>query len=745
MTLEEKARMVTGAGMNFQDGQTEVDVREPAVGEHRGRVPGAAGATFAVPRLGIPAMVVADGPAGLRIQPIRGTDSTKTYFCTAFPIATALASTWDTDLVMHVGEAMGDEVREYGVDVILGPALNLHRIPLGGRNFEYYSEDPLIGGRMAAAMVRGTQSRGVGTSVKHFAANNHEWNRNVIDVIASERALRELYLRGFEIAIREGRPWTVMTSYNKINGLYTSESPDLLRKVLRKDWEYEGMVMTDWSGGADAVAQMKAGNELLMPGSERQQKSILEAVQNGMLDESVLDRNIARILGVVLESPAFKKIPFSNRPDLAAHAIVCRNAAADGMVLLKNDNGALPLSPGSKVAVFGNCAYEMITGGTGSGDVNEAYSVSLTEGLRNAGLEADTAIAAAYAQYIAEQKAARPPMRNRFMLPPPLAERPLEGGEIRRTMEAADMAVFVLGRNSGEFRDRELENDFYLSETEKVLISQIAESCYALGKKMTVVLNIGGVIETASWRDMPDAILLAWQPGQEAGNAIADVLTGIVNPSGKLADTFPMEFSDVPSAANFPGRVTLGPDPEETNAWRKGRDRAAEIMYEDDIWVGYRHYITKHVKTAYPFGYGLSYTSFTYGPVKADRKKLKDKVRVSVTVRNTGTASGREIVQVYAGAPGKTMPKPALELRAFAKTKRLEPGEAETLTFTITVRDLASFDAGKSAWITEKGDHEICIGRSSESIESRVTVKVPKTSVVEKVSRALSRKTEKKD
>jgi beta-glucosidase len=712
MTRDEKVRLAMGTGMRFPG--LPPHMAPPAGGDAKPRLPGAAAATFAIPRLGIPSIVLADGPAGLRIEPRRA-DASRAFHCTAFPIATLLASSWDLELVERVGRAMGNEAREYGVDVLLAPALNIHRNPLGGRNFEYFSEDPLVSGRMAAAIVKGVQSQGVGTSPKHYAANNHEWNRMTIDVRVGPRALREIYLRGFEIAVREARPWTVMSSYNKVNGLYASESPALLRGALREDWGFDGVVMSDWFAGQDAVAQLEAGNELLMPGTLRQQQALAAALESGALPEDVLDRSLERILDLIQRTPTFRKYARSDAPDLAAHARLGREAAAQGMVLLKNQ-GALPLAAAAKLAVLGVTSHGMITGGTGSGDVNEAYSVSLMQGLADAGLAVD---ATSYAAYVEEQAAKRPPPPMPFLLPPPIPERTPPAEEIARLAREADLALLTIGRNSGEFTDRKREDDFELSAAEKVLVEQTAAAFHARGKKLVVVLNVGGVIETVTWRDHADAILLAWQPGQEAGHAIADVLTGRTPPSGKLATSFPVKWEDVPSSANFPGRVLLGPDPN-LRSFLIG-DRAAEVAYVDDIWVGYRHFATRGVKTAYPFGFGLSYTEFKYSDLKLSASRFEGALTASVTITNTGRTSGREVVQLYLSAPGRAAAKPALELRAFGKTRALAPGESQTLSFPLNVRDLASFDAASSSWLAEAGIYTVNVGASSEDIRQSAT------------------------
>jgi beta-glucosidase len=716
MTREEKIGLVMGTGMVFFG--LPPDMQPPAVGAAPPRVPGAAGATLAIPRLGIPSIVFADGPAGLRIAPKRDGDASRTYYCTAFPIATLLAASWDVGLVERVGRAVGGELKDYGVDVLLAPALNTHRNPLGGRNFEYYSEDPLASGRMAAAMVRGVQSQGVGTSLKHFVANDHEWNRTTIDVKVSERALREIYLRGFEVAVREGAPWTVMSSYNKVNGTYTSESAGLLTGVLRGDWGWAGLVMTDWFGGRDAAAQMRAGNDLLMPGTERQRKELLAALESGALEEDVLDANIARILGVIVRTPSFKGAVPTNAPDLTRHAEVAREAAASGMVLLRNE-GALPLPAKGKVALLGNGSYRTIIGGTGSGDVNEAYAVSIHQGLREAGVAADATLAERYNRYLDEQEAKRPPPPMPLLPRSPIPEMPVGADEISRLAGETDLALVTLSRDSGEFRDRKRENDFELTATEKDLLRGVHTAFRARNKKVVVVLNVAGVIETASWREQADAVLLAWHPGQEAGHAVADVLVGRTTPSGKLATTFPIRWEDVPSSANFPGRTLLGPDPSARGPL--AGDRAAEVTYDDDIWVGYRHFATRRVPTAYPFGFGLSYTRFRYSDLKLSAGEFSGELTASVTVTNTGRAAGREVVQLYVSAPGTAAPKPSLELAAFGKSRLLQPGESEVLRFTLTARDLASFDPASSSWRVEAGRYTVKVGASSEDLRQTAT------------------------
>ncbi len=725
MTLEEKAHLVVGTGMAGFSGENAV------VGETRKLVPGAAGTTYPIERLGIPSVVLADGPAGLRINPTREGDS-QTYYCTHFPIGTLLASTWDQQLVEKVGEAIGNEVLEYGTDVLLAPALNIHRNPLCGRNFEYYSEDPVVSGKIAAAYVRGVQNNGVGTSVKHFALNNQETNRMANDAHVSQRALREIYLKGFEIVVRESDPWTVMSSYNYLNGIYTSENPELQTAMLRDEWGFRGMVMTDWFGGKDAVAQMVAGNDMLQPGTDKQYEMIVSGVKEGRLDEAVLDRNVKRILEMILRTPRFQGYCFSNKPDLEAHAAVTRQSATEGMVLLKNENEALPLSAGTKrIALLGCTSYDFIAGGTGSGNVNRAYTVSLLDGLKQAGYELDGELKTAYAQHIAAaNERTRPDTTNRFamFLPRPRpTEMMIPAARLQALAKANDAALITLGRTSGEFLDRK-KADFELTREEKALLNDVCRAFHAAGKKVVVVLNIGGVIETASWKNRPDAILCAWQAGQEGGNSVADVLSGKASPSGKLTMTFPVHFADAASSANFPIDMAANMDISNSGEKKNSLKNVDYTDYEEDIYVGYRYFDTFGKEVSYPFGYGLSYTTFEYAAPRVET--TEDAYLVSVQITNTGKWAGKEAVQLYVAAPDRaTANKPEKELKAFAKTRELQPGETETLVLKLPKANLASFDTASSAWVVTPGSYDLLLGASSRDIRAKAAVDAAASSV----------------
>ena len=737
MTLEEKATLVVGSGWGSMNAGS-------MTASTKVLVPGAAGTTVAIDRLGIPPTVLSDGPAGLRIDPRREGED-KTYFCTGFPVGTVLACSWNAPLVEELTAAMGNEVLEYGADVLLAPGMNLHRNPLCGRNFEYFSEDPLLSGKISAAYVRGIQSQGVGVSVKHFAFNDQEINRMENDAQIPVRALRELYLRNFEIAVREGKPWTVMSSYNKVNGTYTQQSHDLLTGVLRDEWGFDGIVMTDWGTKDGTVAAVQAGNDLMEPGMPVETKRIVAAVNDGSLDVADLDRNVRRILEYIVKTPRFSGYKYSDNPDLEAHAALVRKAAAEGMVLLENKGGALPMAAG-KVALFGLNAYKSIAGGTGSGNVNKPYIRHISEGLENAGFTLDPVVANIYKTWRDYQNAED---AGAHFLPGNALGGGLTLGEgvmpemavrqevIKNSVQRNDAAVVVIGRNAGEGDDRTLEGDFDLTSEERNLLTGVCNLYHQAGKKVIVVLNVGGVVETASWKSLPDAILLAWTPGQEVGASVADILTGASNPSGKLSMTFPVNYLDIPSSANFPyykpehGQLIpaeyialaeeMGykiPEPQPV----KDYDYTA---YEEGLNVGYRYFNTKNAEVSYPFGYGLSYTAFEYG--KPVAKVASDgSVSVSVSVRNVGGVAGKEAVQVYVAAPDGGLQKPACELKAFGKTRELAPGESETLTMKVTSYELASFNSEASEWQTAAGTYKVLVGASVEDIRGEASFKMAK-------------------
>lgn len=696
MTLQEKASLLVG-------------------GSPYSLVQGAGGGTRAIPRLGIPATVFSDGPAGLRIDPIRS-NSDKTYYCTAFPNGTLLASSWDVEMVQHMTTAMGNEVKEYGVDVLLAPGMNIHRNPLCGRNFEYFSEDPLLSGKIAAAYVRGIQSNGVGTSIKHFAANNQETNRMENDARISQRALREIYLKNFEIAVKESEPWTIMSSYNKMNGLFTQQNPELLTTLLRDEWGYRGIVITDWGNKDNTVGAVKAGNDIMDPGEQEEIDRIINGINDGRITQAELDRNVRRVLQYIVKTPRFKQYRYSDAPDLKAHAAIAHKAATESIVLLRNDRQTLPLKGTERIALYGVSSTDFVAGGTGSGEVNKAYVVDMQKALTEAGFKLDERLANYYrvlkeAQYAAmameyEENGGR---RSKEM--------PIKADVIDYQAKMNDVAIVVLGRNAGEGFDRK-RTDFELTDVERELLRNVSESYRPRGKRVIVVLNIGGVIETASWKGLVDAILLPWSPGQDGAYAIADVLTGKVNPSGRLPMTFPLNYLDIPSSANFPYNY----DEHDANTKAENVDYTT---YTEDIWVGYRYFQTVGMEVSYPFGYGLSYTTFDW--TKPVVKATADGFTASLTVTNTGRVAGRDVVEVYVNAPEGGLEKPHRELKAFGKTRLLQPGESQVMTFSVTAYELASFNEDASAWQTASGDYQVLFGASAADIKAtgRFTLKKP--------------------
>lgn len=713
MTLEEKVNLLVGIGAwNGDDIAQEIK-------DARNLIPGCAGQTYPIPRLGIPSVMLPDGPGGLRINPTRQGDD-NTYYCTSFPVATILAQTWNQQLVEEVGVAIGDEVKRYGADCLLAPALNLHRNPLLGRNFEYYSEDPVVAGKTAAAMVRGVQSNGVGATIKHFALNNQETNRMANDVRIDEQTARELYLKGFEIAVRESQPWAVMTSYNKINGTYAPENETLIEEILRNEWGFGGMVMTDWGGGRDAVATVKAGNDLIMPGNANQIQSIIEAVRNGTLSQETIDRNVARVLAFIERSPKMQGYEFLNDPDLTAHAQVSRASATEGMVLLKN-NGALPLAGNCRmIALYGTSSYDLYVVGTGSGSVNYNHAVGLDEGLKAAGYKLEPAVSSAYTRYV-QQNNSRVSAANfmrtgltNHIIPQSLVRKPFQ---YRADAISSDIAIITIGRSCGESADRGYEGDYTLTDIEQGLIKDVCDAFHSKGKKVVVILNIGAPIETSSWKSQPDAILLAGLPGQEAGHAITDVLKGSVNPSGKLVDTYVVDLMKMPSTANFP--INARELQSEARANHNNPDAQPLANYDfteykERMDIGYRYYDRHPEQVSYPFGFGLSYTTFQYSEPQAT---IADgTIHLSVKVTNNGPVAGKEVVQVYIEAPGGGLNRLTKELKAYGKTALLQPSESQVLEFILSTYDLAGYNPASSSWQAVQGEYKADFAASSQDI-----------------------------
>lgn len=678
MTLEEKARCVVG-----------IDRSDfPPTNK------GFCARTAQFPAYGIPTLALSDGSSGVRLSR-REMDR-----ATAFPSNMAIASSWDIQLAREVGAAAGYEARGYGASVLLAPGMNIIRNPLCGRNFEYYSEDPVITGKIAAAFVEGVQSNGIATSIKHFACNSQETNRSRNDAVVSMRALREIYLRGFEICVKEASPWTLMTSYNSLNGTPVQESPWLITGILRNEWGFDGLVMTDWSiVPHNTAAQLMAGNDLFMPGSDNQVQDIIIGVNDGTIPVEDLNRACSKV------------VQLGNRtwhgwdnvsPDLSLGAAVSKQAACESAVLLENHN-MLPLIDVGKAALFGVRSYDLVAVGSGSAFVVSPYVVQVNDAFRDAGIGVDSELEDLYRKYVAFASADieyNEKVKVHIGLPL-LPELQLSPGLIAKTAERDDYAVITIGRTASEGVDRELKDDFYLTDTEKSLISNVCGAFHAHGKKVAVVLNIAGIVETESWKHLPDAILNVWLPGQEGGSAICDLLKGVANPSGRLAVTFPSDYIDCPSAQDFPYDK-----PEQGRNF----DRTE---YSEGIYVGYRHYCTRGIKVSYPFGYGLSYSSFDYSALKV--KSSCEGISVSFSVTNSGPVPGREAVGIYISAPSGGIDKPSVELKAFAKTGILAPGQSEKVRVEIPESYLMSFNEDIGGWQGASGQYIIYIGANAES------------------------------
>nr|WP_263326276.1 glycoside hydrolase family 3 C-terminal domain-containing protein [Neobacillus sp. Marseille-Q6967] len=692
LTVDEKVQLVIGAGYPGPNG--------------------AAGSTHAIPRLGIPSVILSDGPAGVRIGGLFA--GAPPRIATAFPVPVLLSATWDVKQIQKVAKAMAKEAREYGVDVLLAPGVNIHRDPLGGRNFEYYSEDPFLAGFMATAFIQAVQETGVGTSIKHFAANNQETKRTNINAMVPKRALREIYLPAFEMAVKQAKPWTVMSAYNAVNGVFATQNRTLLTDILRYEWGFDGLVLSDWWAVKNPVAALEAGNDLIMPGVYRGPLPMPELIkdvytkasapspellktanQNGTLSKEALDSSVRNILKLIIKTPTFKgeykNVDYQNKTSLSKKtaiegARINREVASEGMVLLKNEDKTLPFKAVKKIGVAGENAVVdlaqnklgIIIGGGGSAQVNvdPKKVVSLVQGLKNAHYSVVNSIN---------------------------GKKVIEGlskSDAVNLAKNTDIGLVFIGRKSTEGADRP---HMSMKPEEVRLIKDLSEAYHAEGKKLVVVLNIGAPIEVASWSDDADSILLAWQPGQEGGNAIADVLSGKVNPSGKLPVTFPVKYSDVPSYGNFPGDTVNN-----------------VVHYTEGIYVGYRYYDTKNLNLAYPFGHGLTYTDFSYSNLKLSSSKFllskNDPLSISVDVTNKGPVAGKEVVQLYIHDQHSKLDRPFKELKGFKKIF-LKPGQTKKVTFTIDKRALSAFDDKLNRWMAEPGKFTVLIGSSSRDIK----------------------------
>ena len=655
MTLEEKAALCTGAS---------------------------SWTTTPIERLGVPEFVMSDGPHGVRRVPDVHAVAMESLPATCFPTASCLASTWDVDLIHKMGVALAEECTALNVDILLGPGANMKRSPLGGRNFEYFSEDPYLAGELAANFINGVQSKGVGTSLKHYAANNQEVQRFSISAEIDERTLREMYLTAFEKAVKQAQPWTVMCSYNKLNGTFASEHHYLLTEILKEEWGFEGLVVSDWGAVRDRVAALKGGLDFEMPGPQaRRVQAVVDAVRSGNLDEAILDESVRRILRIVFKA---QETPKTGKFDVDAHHELANKIASEGMVLLKN-NGILPLKGQQHIAVIGRSAENAHFQGGGSSHINPTKVAMPYKELQSRAENAELTYAEGY------------PKDNSF-----------NQGMIDQAVglaQSADVAILYIALPTFKESEGYDRTDLDLTDQQVALIKAVSK----VQKHTVVVLNNGAPVAMSEWIDGVDAVLESWMMGQAGGMAVADVLFGRVNPSGKLAETFPLKLSDTPAHLNWPGGM-------------------GEVRYGEGIFIGYRYYDTKEMPVLFPFGYGLSYTTFEYSNAKVSATKFKDVdgLTVTVDVKNTGNVAGKETVQVYVHDQKSGLMRPSKELKGFAKVE-LQPGETKTVSIKLDFRSFAYYHPEYKQWITEDGDFDILIAASSADIRQSLTVTLEST------------------
>lgn len=635
-----------------------------------------------VERLGIPSIMVSDGPHGLRKQQGKGDHLglNESIPATCFPTAVTVASSWDRSLVRRMGEALGEEARSERVSVLLGPGTNIKRSPLCGRNFEYFSEDPYLAGEMAAAYINGVQSKGVGTSLKHFAVNNQETRRDISDSVLDERTLREIYLAPFERAVREAQPWTVMAAYNLLNGVYCAENKRLLDDILRKEWGFKGIVVTDWGAENDRVEGIKAGQNLEMPACDGiNDAKLVQAVRSGALEESVLDESLDAILDLIYR--AAKVLDENHGPyDKEAHHALAREIARESMVLLKNEDQILPVSAGEKIAVIGAMARSPRYQGAGSSKINPTQVDNAFDALLAAG------ISATYSPGY---------YKNTDSVDAGLIDLAC------RAAEKADKVLLFAGLTESYESEGYDRTHMRLPENQNELIRAVTRA-----NPNTAVILAGGSPVEMPWADDVKAILNSYLGGQASGSAVADLLTGKANPSGKLAETYPMQLEDTPCYGNYPG---------------EGRT----ALYREGIYVGYRYYDKAQKEVRFPFGFGLSYTQFKYSALKLSSREMDDEKELKVTfkVKNTGDVDGAEVAQVYVSDAESTVYKAPQELKGFEKIF-LRAGEEKQVTITLDRRAFAYYDVDLNDWNVEDGVYHIFVAASSRDVRLKGSVKV---------------------
>lgn len=665
MSDYEKARLVTGY---------QIQTEREAAGAN------AIGVTAAFEKYGIPSILIANAASGIAA-------GEKT---TVYPSEAVLANTWNPLLVEKVGASLGRDAKHFNVDVLLAPGLNIQRDILNARNFSSFSEDPLLTGYIGAAYINGLQSQKVGAAAGRFAASNQETAKETIDVNISERALREIYLTGFEIAVKNAAPYVMVSSYNKINGVYSSVNNDLLGTILRTEWGYKGFVMSEWGAAGEKTDRVSAQNDLSMPGNDSDADLLVNALNEGKITNEQIDRCCTNILRIVVRSNTFHKRN-GGELDTAGGAAISKEAASEGMVLLKNENNALPAS-GKNVAVFGNAQIYTRIGGSGQNRPQPLYTVSFLEGLENAGYMPDSVLKDLYSQCKDD------PQGDGADVNPIVDTRELSisAEEAERAASENDFAVICISRQTKTGGDHYSgKGDFLLNDREARLIERVSNAFHGAGKTVTVLINAGNPIEVASWREQVDAILFTGFAGMETGNAAADIISGKINPSGKLAVSFPISYSDTPSYGNFPGDGT-------------------NVNYSEDIYTGYRFYETFKVKTAYSFGYGLSYTTFEYSDVSVSSNIYTDSLSVIVNVKNTGDTAGKEVVQLYIKKPSAQgeSEQPETVLASFAKTELIEPGETKKVTLTINNYSMRSYSEEDAEWYVNAGIYSAYVAPS---------------------------------